>query len=840
MPRSLTADAQTKMSQILGSEPIVIVRIDGKYFSSKAFTLGSINVEAKLGSIGELSTTKKADGSGSVSVVQVVLIDNDATLKTFIDANVAEGKACYVYHHYQGNTFADLLLIFKGVLTNPSWSEGTRTFSFDIESKLHDREVGFAPDEDDDVPEDVKNREWPLCFGNVIDVPAVRVRKKARTVLKSGYTTDDTSFLVEDHRDFPLDTLIKVNIDGLIFAGVFELVDPLNPAEGYRFNVKEENLPKYEGLPIGNRDSNDLIDYNNPVVFWLNSFISIVNHYIMVVDEFGYPSFARIVRQEERKCYMSNVIYKKSGTVWKLEGGNQIHQVTARGRPGWITIAEYHQLKYKKHGVLGEVDYDPEDPRNIANPIYTVNGAPVANNFFSDGGDGGPDAPLLFEQGRVPDGAILQYAIASVPWQFEPGTEVKEWKQQSDLYVCNLIPSNAVVAVRCERGITAEKRIAGGPRLNEVIKVNTGSYIKTVPNSYYTKHLSYSFLGKTVTMIEFPTPLDEYEGQGWDADRIYVVLRSSIGPNTVDIIEWILENYSSVPVDATSFAAVAAKLTKYPSNFALFQKRNAIQLCEEIAFQARCGLVVEDGTAKLTYLSEQPASQLTYAENKVEAKSLVLDFSPREDIITKLTGHWESSYYEDNLRRNLKTAIYTNNHDVFGVNEREEHFYIYNIASLVEKSVRFWGIRWANSWRRAKLNVNLLGLKLELFDGVTLQFTDTTLLNAISILGVVEKRSLDIAKGVVNLDVWLPSIAGSTSVHPDAWMDDTDDETPDDPTLAFEENTRDVQYADIISQMSAISAESNITNFAIVKDATVAVDQITVEVTPRTGTDASS
>ena len=83
-------------------------------------------------------------------------------------------------------------------------------------------------------------------------------------------------------------------------------------------------------------------------------------------------------------------------------------------------------------------------------------------------------------------------------------------------------------------------------------------------------------------------------------------MSSSVGPNTADIIKWIVENYTDLSVDSVSHLDLQTKIDNYPSNFALFDKRDALQLIEDIAWQSRCVVYARNGTVYFKYLSEMP------------------------------------------------------------------------------------------------------------------------------------------------------------------------------------------------------------------------------------------
>ena len=56
--------------------------------------------------------------------------------------------------------------------------------------------------------------------------------------------------------------------------------------------------------------------------------------------------------------------------------------------------------------------------------------------------------------------------------------------------------------------------------------------------------------------------------RGW-SDELYVTFQSSVGPNIVDILEYIIDNYTDLTYDTDSFNYVRTKLAPFPANFPL-------------------------------------------------------------------------------------------------------------------------------------------------------------------------------------------------------------------------------------------------------------------------------
>ena len=130
-----------------------------------------------------------------------------------------------------------------------------------------------------------------------------------------------------------------------------------------------------------------------------------------------------------------------------------------------------------------------------------------------------------------------------------------------------------------------------------------------VPASLYTVE-TVNYGSVTAVQVTTTKPLSTIEDQGWE-DQIYVSFESTIGPNPVDILEYIIDNYTDLTYDSTSFDAVKTSLTNLGNNMAILDRRNTVDLIRDIAFLNRCAVWVSNGVFYLKYLPLEPASDLT-------------------------------------------------------------------------------------------------------------------------------------------------------------------------------------------------------------------------------------
>lgn len=321
----------------------------------------------------------------------------------------------------------------------------------------------------------------------------------------------------------------------------------------------------------------------------------------------------------------------------------------------------------------------------------------------------------------------------------EAGSEVYYSTSSEIVYVVSLIPST-VLAVR------AWRRFASGERR-----------LVVVPESYYTVRDT-DFGTYTVTEVVMERSLN-LRGQGWEDEEIYTTVTSSIGPNTVNILEWFIDTYTSYSIDSTSFDAVRTSVDNYPMDFVLQDRRNIFTVLREIAFQARCAIFLRDDTFFLKYLPTEPAPADTIEEADIDVGSLVIGHTDTEDLVTKIIGTFTDDY---SLTEPFE-VIASYNAAKYGVTTQTYDFYAYTRTDLVEKSVVFWLIRLAQTWRTISFTTDLSELKLEVFDTISIDISDfapTTISGCL-----IEEARINSENLSIEFTAWTPTLAGTNEKY---------------------------------------------------------------------------
>lgn len=762
--RTLTAGALAKVAQDLGTKPMILLEIE--WADGNRVKYGDKTVGEYAGKIVDIDSVdeivKVSDGSDSTQV-SVVLDDTDGSIKSIIDTVDVHKRSCWVYQYFQGMSLSDKFLIFRGEVSSPiTWDEGARTVSFDIVSKIEDNEVGFSIEEGQFplLPPDLVGKPWPLVFGNCVNVPTLRITSPREGTLAEGfgirdYTLEWRIALAEKICCPPI-FISDYEISGTqggVFTSQQEVVSVQSPFQGTGLSTNtiwtemppEEIIPDqlYKN-PVQGPDADceqnrceqieeltfqlqqqQEFEYNTVRIFGGNRFpqnkritLSVGGAYI--IGTFSGETFT--IQERYHPDIISSGAYGRNATLEEI-----LYVKFRDGRyrlncDGYCFTREEALATFGSRGSIDAaiaVQYAEEnDPER------------VISNCNRDG------VREITDCQKLTLDSYNDFPAADLFWA-TPGSKITYAEDTDVVYIVNILPSD----VKC---VTAYRTLENGVRL-----------LLVVPDDYYQVR-TVDYVGYQVTELYFPVALSIL-GKGWE-DDIYVTQESSVGPNTVDILEWLIETYTSSSIDATSFNAVKTKIQNYPSDFPLLDRRNVIQVLEEIAYQARCAIYLRDNTFYLKYLAEEPDPVDTIEEDDILQNTLRITHTPTEDLVTKLTAVWRDDYAKD--EHNL---ILRNNVVKYGTQADQDEYYIYNRFPLVEKSATFWLIRKSNTWRKLQFKTALNKLALEPFDDITI---DCPSFSASPVLGMIESATYDSSDNTISFEVWTSVRSGETVNYP--------------------------------------------------------------------------
>lgn len=421
------------------------------------------------------------------------------------------------------------------------------------------------------------------------------------------------------------------------------------------------------------------------------------------------PGIIYIESQQGKRCQFSPILFKLDGTLGELFG------ITIDGEPA-------------EREVYSEKILDAGDTISATSAIIfdawkqNVRSSPDFANGLSKAGD--------------------------ADWGLEIGDEVYLDDDYVGIYIANLIPSSEIKEVFARRTVRGVDQLL------------------PVPSSRYTINLNESIAGQQATTIRFDKPLSQYIDEDW-TDDVFVTLVSSEGPNTADILEFLIETFTDLSVDSTSFTSVRAAITLYPSDFALLDRVDALITIEQIAWQARCAIIIKNGVAFIKYLAAQETEIITVSESDVDNFEITL--SDSDNLVTKLDATWQRDLSADEIDH----VVLRNNVRKYGLLEQEFNFYIYNIKELVVKSATFWLIRLSNTWKIITFTAYLDTLELESFDTVELSFEkgliavdkDIPSLDPVLTPAIVQRAEYNSDSHEIQYEILTPILSGDQDPH---------------------------------------------------------------------------
>lgn len=369
---------------------------------------------------------------------------------------------------------------------------------------------------------------------------------------------------------------------------------------------------------------------------------------------------------------------------------------------------------------------------------------------------------------------VIEEIPSSAAWSGDYGSKVYTLEDQSEVYVANILPSTikSVMAYRTSRD--GVRRLQPVPET--YYKINEHEIL--IPANEELDEPEFA-----VTSLHFRAALSSLAHDNWE-DNVYITLQSSVGPNVVDVIQYLIETYCqsidgiSTTIDSVSFAATKTLLSNYPVNFALLNRQNVRQVLQEIAWQARCALWDVDNKFYIKYLAIEPTSDITITEDDVEVNKLKLTMTDTEELVTEMDITWKETYLPPLPLEEPRRLVLRNNVKKYGLHKSSQDFYIYNDLPSIIKAATFWMIRMSNTWKRVTFTTFLPNLALDIYDTVTLDFVAPYFATS-EMKAVVERLTFDSNDNTISIDTWLPVRTGEMTQYPFAWPSTLD------PTITY-------------------------------------------------------
>lgn len=742
--RTLSAAAQTEFAKQYGVNPVTIVEIEWVAGGGRtAYADRDINdrIKGRILELTALDSVIDVSGGSDSQEISLRLDDTDGSIKAIFDAHDVHKRRVWVYQWAEGLDLSERFLLFSGRINSPiEWDERDRTFAFSVVNQLEDTEIGFSPEEGQfsQIPDEMIGRPWPMAFGTVLDLPALNV---TRTV--TGTTQQGVGIVSGADLHGGIYTKNDANRAqvGAAVAVMNEQISALNIAAD---RWARAAFPPGPGSDRAEATARQMRDQRNEISQQRTKAVQ-------SLSTAGASTIGTLQSDVERFNGEETI----GPSIIRILGGEDFPQgvpvEVEIGSGGLFTgIFDCQEFRILNRRHADNEARAQEEFDKVAIGSNTQEG-PGGSFFISVQG---PDGPVVRKGFIVPQTIVNRRRPEQVAQHYwaDAGSQVRLAGDQEQWAVVSIVPGT-VLAVK------AYKRFEGVRRL-----VN-------VPTDLW-EQVDRSFGSVSAVFVKLSKQLSSIADQNWE-DDLYITFQSDVGPNTVDILEYLIDAYSGLTADTTTFDAVRTKLDAFPSNFAIFDRPQILDILKDIAFQARCGLFVKDETVYLTYLPEEPASVATITESGVDHTTLGVSLTGTEELVTKMVVKWRPTYAEDSDR----TLILRHNVEKYGVQEQEFEFFIYNQPEIVRHAATFWLIRKSNTWKRLRCTVSPDFVKLETFDAVTLDLAGNPVSNG-TIKALVEAANYDTERHEIALEVWVPVKAGQMSQYQFAWPASADGTFP--------------------------------------------------------------
>jgi hypothetical protein len=732
--RSISIDGLAKLAQRYGGEPITIVEVDWYPGVTPRFYADRdvVGIPGRIIDVGDLDNVINIFNASSQSL-DVTLDDTDGSIKTIMDHQDIHKRTVRVWQYFDGLALMDKFLLFAGKISTPiSWSERDRTIKFTILSQIEDKEVGFSAEEGQFpyLPADLVGKAWPMVFGKVLDVPALQVNHAV-----SGTTLAGVGCLagVACHLSQPV---FSNGSDGDVGLAITCA------------QISMQCSTLWCAMERCADDESNYLDQINALEKQRGEAIAASN---------AQRVCAQLRRQEQVNTAEAQGL---GANPLPILGGEdfpqgQIMTIDINGcqLTGIFSGSNFHiQSRLWPDGETKAT----ADADNRADPCpYTMTGNKPIHFDYRIGAPCNCRTHGWILSTNNPTGVEMTDAAIIRQFWADSGASVKIYSAEPVTYIVSITPGlggdHGVFAVKAYKQFIGESRLVDVP--SDMYRVEVRQYGDI-----------------TAVQIVVTKALSSIADQGW-RDDLYVTFQSSIGPNTVDILKYLIERYTDLTWDAASFTSVRVKLDAFPANFPLLDRRNTIQVLQEIAYQARCALWIADGVFYIKYLPEEPAAVPealggTITVSDIDAEnSIDVSLTPTEDLVTKMVITWRMSWAPGATDREKdkseKRMILRHNISRYGTHEEEYDWYIYNQPDIILKCATFWLIRKSHTWKKLTFKTFLHKLNLETFDCVTFDDGARQYVSTSPVKAIVEKANYNSADNLMSFECLVPIRAGT-------------------------------------------------------------------------------
>lgn len=750
--RTFSNQINAKLTKKFGLNPTVFIGVRWKerefFYCSTEFT----GARKAVVDISGVETTTIITGSGTSQSVTVTLSDTDGHLTDILNNVDIHKRPANVYLGFDDVPIDQSVTLLEGEINSEMvWDEKARTLTFTILNKIEGRLFGFAMEDGlfQKVNDSDRSKPWPFRFGETCAYPAVKVQNGVEGLLRAGQGVLDPTLDMKICQaqqikcpkiPDPNAQLNEPQTEGEVITQSIQafktsLATAVNNGTPEDFDVLQPFVQKLARPTNTNGSSSPSfvgIDENGDRVTLIRDYECERNR---------FEKLCQLLRDRANQLAFVNPtlqIYRgeefPQGVTTIIRVDDVVYRGVFSGEE--FTIFSTNRLDNPSTGVECRDFGDPSvgyRPANDATPRTLQDCSQPTESYELRIIGGAGDAWRQLD--GMPD--------SSFKW-LPAGTRVYLEDSSTQVHVVSLIEGTVT-------GVFAYRTLGDAKLLTEV------------PADYYTV-VNTDYGDLIAVEIHLTRPLTSYPEENWD-EQLYVTFDSDVGPNPVDAIEWIVENFTDYTVDVANFASVKTKLSNYPCNYYHAKKEDVLATITRIAREARCAVTVTDGVVKLTYLPEEPSQVKTFTMADIVNGSFSFRHSTTEELRTStdVTWYpWGAEVLEENT--NERTFTIERNTTKYGVFPTSEIYETINNRDQALKTATFWSIREANTWRRVKFKTTLEHMNLELFDCVYLnipQFPEGKV--------VISGMSVNVEDGTVDFEAWTPILSGTNSQYYWAW-----------------------------------------------------------------------
>lgn len=762
---------QAILNQKQGLEPVIIVGINwtgfGPAYYGDDVSLPD-NVYPKILNLPELDQAMNADGSGVAQNITIKLDDTDGTILGFMNGTDVYLAEVNVYQWFKGHSLDFKAKIYEGVIVGPlTWNEADRSVEIQCTQKLSNVEVGFSYDETNVniLHTSLIGKVWPLTFGTPIHYPALQLQE-----IPAGITT--IPFGIPDPSIFWQIVKLRNTIDTADAEIYKDIKIFKEAAKDPRFGAIQANFSAYWVFQLQKQlaDSQRSSGVTQQIQSLTEAYAEQSKYFSTknsIIGGYKFPQNKPII------CKIGDQLF-----TCTFLGGSET--ITNPNQACPVHIYPFYPPGFPTGGQLSDptkpdFTYDFQDSTNKYNTQHTIN-VPKINGV--SGGTLGPYKNLGYYS--MPTwGRLYPVTKQGFTW-ITPGSSITLIDDFDFTFLVSYVPGT-VVNVYAYKSYNGLRKLTQVPPRYYTIG-HTGS-VTTITMKRPLSIISYlinertteseAYLNQKASDFSGFVTNHTVENTDWE-DQIYVTFQSDIGPNVVDILIWLIDNYTVYQYDATTFDSVRVAVANYPANFVVMDRPLVDDLMNDICYQARCSLVLKDGIYYLIYLSANPGYYDSITLDDIAEDSLSITTTPVENIVTRYTATWKTDYSPDYESPNK--IILKNNVQKYGLVDGGHDYFIYNQEYLVRKSAFFWLFRTSNVFKILKFNCFLDKLNLEVQDAVSIEFSEplVTELNyegtgAVNFAGIITNVGYDSSNYTIQFTIWTPVKLGQTLPYVFAW-----------------------------------------------------------------------